>query len=71
MKKLTPQKKVYKGKIYKAFLAITTTPVPAEWIAKQHNVCVGVLRQANRFDKTGGKQVLCRKQNGILVIWRE
>ena len=71
MAKVIQQKKVYKGKMYRAFEAVTEQPVPAIWFAKQHNVSLHVLRQANRLNQTAGKQVYVRLRNGELMIYRE
>lgn len=61
------------NKIQTAFAAITAKAVPAETFAKKHGVSLAVLRQAKRFDKTGGGVVHVKKDknNGKLMIWRE
>ena len=60
-------------KIDTAFNAVTPTPVPVTEFAAEHDVSVAVLRQAKRFDKTGGTPVHVKKSKdtGELEIWRE
>lgn len=68
----TPKKRGRKGtKIAQAFGAITTDPVPAEAFAESHGVSMNVLRQAKRFDRTGGTKVRVKKIDGTLMVFRD
>ena len=67
-----PKKRGRKGtKINDAFAAIDTTPVPAEEFASTRGVSLNVLRQAKRFDRTGGAKVRVKKIDGTLMVFRE
>lgn len=67
-----PKKRGRKGtKINDAFAAITTDPVPAEEFATERGVSLNVLRQAKRFDRTGGARVRVKKIDGTLMVFRE
>lgn len=70
-----PSKKVgHKGtKIAAAFTAIGLDPISVDTLMSQTGVSLAVLRQANRFDKTGGGPVRVRKDKttGALMVWRE
>lgn len=70
-----PSKKVgHKGtKIASAFTAIGLDPISVDTLITQTGVSLAVLRQARRFDKTGGGPVRVRKDKttGALMVWRE
>jgi len=67
-----PKKRGRKGtKIAEAFGAIGTEAVPAEEFANTRGVSLNVLRQAKRFDKTGGARVRVKKIDGTLMVYRE
>ena len=67
-----PKKRGRKGtKINDAFAAITTEAVPAEEFASTRGVSLNVLRQAKRFDRTGGARVRVKKIDGTLMVYRE
>lgn len=70
-----PSKKVgHKGtKIAAAFNTIGLDPISVDTLMSQTGVSLAVLRQANRFDKTGGGPVRVRKDKttGVLMVWRE
>ena len=67
-----PKKRGRKGtKIAEAFAAIGTEQVPAEEFAAERGVSLNVLRQAKRFDKTGGARVRVKKIDGTLMVYRE
>ena len=55
-----------------AFSSIPEIPTPAEDFVAKHGISLPVLRQFKRFDKSGlPGQVHVRKQNGVLMVWRE
>ena len=67
-----PKKRGRKGsKINEAFVAIGTSPIPAEAFAEERNVSLNVLRQAKRFDRTGLPRVRVKKIDGTLMVYRE
>ncbi len=58
------------GTIAQAYAAVTTTPQPLLPFCELHGVSTHVMRQAKRFDNSGGTVHTKLNSNGVMVIWR-